>query len=175
MLSLAGTAYLWLNGTLSTVTQTVIQVRNKINGMKILLKRNSSDGSETKIDIKTFYNLVKFAGILAVKVSYYRLWQYLNQTLEQINRNTFVLTYTLNGNLYKVPLKIKRGPSPVLYVHNEKNEDLTDVFLQYAGPFYDFHNQRFTPSYFDSKTLFIELSNGTYKQYEEHELMSIDY
>jgi predicted transport protein len=108
---------------------------------------------------------------LLMESLYISLLQYLNKSLVQIDRNTYVLTYLINGNLYKHMLKIRRGPKPVLQIIDEKSYDVTEVIFPYLGPSYNWHGNELTPSTFGYKTLTFELSDGTEKVYNEKEPM----
>ena len=172
--ALVGSAYFWFNGTFSTLYENVLQVKNKINGMKVIIKRNPINGKERNINFKTLLNMVKFALVLTGKILYLRFYQFLNNTVEQINRNKFIFKYSINGKMFKIPVTIKRGPCPIIYVHNENNIDVTDDLLQFAGPAYDFHKQELTPLFFNSKTLYIEFANGTFSQFDENQAIIIN-
>lgn len=71
--------------------------------------------------MKTLYSLVstnhkKFLAItwvmasILLKTFYISIVQYFNNALVQVNKNTYELTYTVGGNMYKLLIRMKRGP-----------------------------------------------------------------
>lgn len=80
----------------------------------------------------------------------------------KLGRNKYLVTYTINGKLYKMIVIPRRGPAPVLQViDDEIQEDVSDDVIPYMGPRYDWHNSDITFSeLFGRKKLVFELSNG---------------
>jgi hypothetical protein len=95
--------------------------------------------------------------------------QYMNTSVRKKGRKTYVVSYTIEGRIYRLLLTPKRGPPPVLMiVSNEDDEEVTDELLPYMGPMYDWHgNTTLTPEslgYDEGITL--HLSNGEEIVYE---------
>ena len=91
----------------------------------------------------------------------------MNNSIIKLDKNTYILSYILHDNEYKMVIKIARGPSPILSIKNEDNKDLTDIILPYLGPKNDWHNNKFTPKFFNCKSLSFELSNGEIIKFHE--------
>lgn len=79
----------------------------------------------------------------------------------QISKNSYDVVYYLNNKLYKMRVKSKRGPAPVLMITTEENVDITDRVLEYAGPEYNFHGVPITPLFFGTNRLIMEMADGT--------------
>lgn len=84
-------------------------------------------------------------------------WTYTRQ----ISKNSYDVVYYLNNKLYKMRVKLKRGPAPVLMITTEENIDITNNVLEYAGPEYNFHGVPITPSFFGANRLIMEMADGT--------------
>lgn len=103
--------------------------------------------------------------IISLKLICQAIWitflQKVNKTIKKINRNKYELTYVIEGKIYKMIVTVSRGPSPVLQIINDKNDDVTSQIVPYLGPNYNWHNTKFTPESFGFETLTFELSDGT--------------
>jgi hypothetical protein len=87
--------------------------------------------------------------------------QKLNSTIKKIDNNTFEITYVVNFKLYKILVKPRRGPNPILQVINDDKQDVTVDVLPYLGPNYDWHGNKLDSSFFNSKVLTFEMADGT--------------
>ena len=95
--------------------------------------------------------------------------QYMNTSVRKRGRKTYVVSYTIEGRMYRLLLTPKRGPPPVLMiVSNEDDEEITDEILPYMGPMYDWYgNHNLTPEFLGYDEGFtIHLSNGEEIVYE---------
>jgi len=105
------------------------------------------------------------------KIIFYALYiaflQYMNSTVRRIDRKTYEVTYVINGKIYKMNVKPKAGPSPIVRVSDELNNDVTSKILPYIGPEYNWHENKFTPVFFGFHSLTFLLSNGTIKKYND--------
>jgi hypothetical protein len=104
---------------------------------------------------------------------YITLVQKLNKSVKKIDRHTFEITYVINGKLYKMRVKPKRGPSPVLQISNEEQSDVTDQVLPYMGPSYDWHGNTFSPDCFGHQTLVFEFADGSEITFEQKSTVSL--
>ena len=96
-----------------------------------------------------------------------------NKTLVQVSKNTFELTYSINGNMYKTLIFVRRGPKKLLLALDQNNADITDLISMYLGPNYDFHHNEFTPDYFDKDSITFHLSNGEEKTFNRYDLLQM--
>jgi hypothetical protein len=118
--------------------------------------------------------IITFISLQMVAESLYNsLIQYLNNSVIKLNKNTYIVSYVINGKLYKTVVVPKRGPLPVLNVIDENNNDISDIILPYLGPNNDWNKYKFTPSFFKSKQLTFELLNGEIKIFNENEVIEI--
>ena len=136
------------------------------------------------VKLKNLYSLVKshhrniltviwvMASIL-LKRAYLIVFQYLNKTIVQLDKNTFELTYSIGDNVYKIILKYKRGPRRVILVVDENFTDLTDEMQMYIGPNEDFHHHKFTPEFFGRENLTFQLSTGEERTFSQREVIHI--
>ena len=98
---------------------------------------------------------------LLCRVLYLSFIQYMNSTIVKLGRNKFLVTYVVSGKHYCIVVKPLRGPTPVLQIIDDKEEDVTASILPYLGPRYDWHgnNINFSET-FKSENLTFNLSSG---------------
>lgn len=103
--------------------------------------------------------------LVSLKLIFQAIWisflQYTNKTVKKLAKNKYEISYVVEGKLYKLVVNVTRGPSPVLQVINESNEDITSKIIPYIGPDYNWHNSQFTPEFFNCETLSFELADGS--------------
>ena len=97
---------------------------------------------------------------IILQILYLSCLQKMNKTIIKVGKDKYELSYVIDGKLYKLYVFNKRGPSPVLQIINDSNEDITNIISPYIGPSYDWHNSKLTPSFFGYEHLTFELSNG---------------
>ena len=106
---------------------------------------------------------------VSFKIVMYTLYiaflQYANKTVRKIDKKNYELTYVINGKLYKMIVTPKFGPSPVLQISNDLENDVTEQVLPYMGPLYDWNGHKFSPQFFGYKSLTFEFSDGTERTY----------
>jgi hypothetical protein len=108
---------------------------------------------------------------LLAQAFYLSFLQWLNSSLKKIDRNTYEISYIINGKLYKMRVKPQKGPKPVLQVIDECSEDVTTEVLQYLGPNYDWHNSNLSPKILGFESLTFECSDGEEAIFTKNETM----
>ena len=111
---------------------------------------------------------------LIFQAIYISFIQYMNSSVKHIDNKTSELTYVINGRIYKMIIIRKRGPSPILQISNNFENDVTEQILPYMGPQYDWHGNTFTPEFFGYSSLTFELGNGTEYTYETNDSLSTE-
>jgi hypothetical protein len=114
----------------------------KINTLKKIIQKNNK-----KQKCLIFSILSVIYKTLTVSFS-----QYINNSITKIGKY-YEIKYVINGKMYKMFLKPIRGPKPVTCVIDDKNNDITNEFLELAGPLYNFHGIKYKPSYFNSENI----------------------
>ncbi len=98
---------------------------------------------------------------LLCRVLYLSFLQYMNSTIIKLGRNKFLINYVISGKAYTMVVTPIRGPSPVIQVINDGEEDVTAEVLPYLGPRYDWHGASINfDSTFGSKDLTFNLASG---------------
>ena len=104
---------------------------------------------------------------------YLSLLQYLNNSVTKIDKNTYEVKYVLGGKMYRMVVIPKKGPSHIIQIRDEYEEDITEHILPYYGPNYDWYSINFIPQFFNCKKMTFELDTGEEKIFEELEYIEI--
>jgi len=106
-----------------------------------------------------------------------KLWfdflQRINNSITRVDKNTSILTYTLDGRLYKTVLDHRKGPPLVLLVTDESGDDLTSEVVPFLGPKRDWHRRDFTPKFWNKELLEFELATGENKEFQNDEVIRL--
>jgi hypothetical protein len=101
---------------------------------------------------------IKTAQLLSEYIYEY-LSEYMNTSIEHIDKRRLYVKYIYNKKEYRVLVNIRKNPVNslnILSIKDEKENDVTDDVLKYYGPAYDLHNQVMTPGFIGYKFLVIE-------------------
>lgn len=116
-----------------------------------------------------YYTVLKITLQVLLQLLKITLFQYLNQNVKRIGKNEYELSYSINGQLYKMRIVPKRGMKSVLTVIDQDDEDATDNITSYLGPKEDWHHHVYTPNTLGYKRLIFILSNGEEESYMNNE------
>ena len=94
---------------------------------------------------------------------------YYNKIKCYIGNNKYVVTYVIKGKVHKLIVKLNRGPSKILYIYDENDEDVSGLIYPYLGPEEDFHKCLIAPSFFNKKKLMFEMFDGTRLLFSDNE------
>jgi hypothetical protein len=98
---------------------------------------------------------------------------YRRESLVQVSKKLYTLTYFHNNNSYTIMLPILRGPSKIFKIENEIYEDVTDKIKPYLGPNEDCHNMKITPKQLNYYQLTFCFRNGKIITFKESEIIDI--
>ena len=97
----------------------------------------------------------------------------MDNTVKKLNTKTYEISYIIQGKIYKMVVTPIRGPTPVLQIRDETDEDITDKVLPYLGPRHDWHGSKFTADIFGCKKMTFELADGTDKLFETNNVLKL--
>ena len=110
---------------------------------------------------------------IIMQAMYIKFLQLVNKSMVKINKNTYQLTYVINGQLYKLIVKTRKGPKNVILATDENDEDITDIIHSYMGPCENFHGDTITPEFFGKNKITLNLSSGEDKTFDKTDAISI--
>lgn len=92
---------------------------------------------------KTALTIFYHSFVIVCRLLYLSFIQYMNNSVVKVGRNKYIVRYLVAGKCYTMMVKVKRGPSPVIQVIDDNEEDVTDTILPYMGPAYNWHGSEF--------------------------------
>lgn len=118
---------------------------------------------------KAMSPVVKSMGILVAKTLYLSFIQYMNTSVIKIDNDTYVLSYVIEGILYRTIITPSKLGPPVLLVSDNASNDVSDIVLPYLGPIYNWHGLALTPASLGFDKLIFEMSDGNELVFEKKE------
>ncbi len=106
---------------------------------------------------------------MLIESKYIDFLQYINKTFKKLDKNTYEITYSVNGKIYKMIVKPSRGPNIISKIVDQNNIDVTKEILPYLGPNNNWHNTNFTVDFFHCEKLIFEMNSGEIKEFDKHE------
>jgi hypothetical protein len=110
---------------------------------------------------------------MVAKMYWMNFLQWANNTIDHIDNKTVIVSYVLNGKLYRMVVRPRKGPTNVLLITDEDDEDVSDTVLPFMGPNQDWHYKEFSPSFWNKKSLTFEMSTGLQKTFSENQKIEI--
>lgn len=106
---------------------------------------------------------------MILQMYWFNFLQKINNSIRHIDNKNIEVSYTVNGKLFKLVVYNKKGPSPLVKIYDENNEDISEIVYPYLGPNYDWHNTSFTPNFWNKKSLTFQFVVGEKKTFLEHQ------
>ena len=125
---------------------------------------------ETKY--KTIGMILWVSLCMIAKMWWLNFLHWANNTLEHVDKKTVVVSYMLNGKMYRIVTRPKRGPSEVLLIC-EGDEDVSDLVMPFMGPCDDWHGTPFTPSFWGKESLTFYLASGEQKTFTKDQEINL--
>jgi hypothetical protein len=148
----------------NTIMNNVTLKYHKIKSLKNLV------ASQHKNILKILW--VTFCIIL--KTFYVSLCQYFNRSVRRVDKNTYEVCYAINGILYKMIVKPKRGPKCIIEAVDEDDNDITHDLLSYMGPMDNFHGgTEITPKFLNKQKVTLNLTNGNEITFEGDDVIKM--
>jgi hypothetical protein len=117
---------------------------------------------------KTIGMIVWVSICMIAKMWWLNFLHWANNAVEHIDKKTVVVSYMLNGKMYKIVTRPRRGPTGVLLIC-EGEEDVSDLVMPFMGPNDDWHGFVFTPTFWGKESLTFYLSSGEQKTFSKEE------
>ena len=122
---------------------------------------------------KTIGAILWVSCCMVAKMYWINFLQWANNTIEHIDNKNTIVSYVLNGKLYRFVVKAKKGPTNVLLITDENLTDVSDDILPFLGPSQDWHGKDFTPSFWKKESLTFELATGDQKTFRNNEKIEV--
>ena len=154
---------LYITSVHKTILHTVKLKYRKIKSLKELVQSQH----------KNILMILWVSLCIICKTFYISICQYLNRSIRRIDKNTYEISYTINGILYKMIVKPKKGPKCIIEAVDENDNDMTHLLLSYIGPMENFHGVKITPKFFNKEKIIFSLSDGNERSFHVDEELFI--
>ena len=139
------------------------------NMVMIKARKVQSLVSLVQTQYKNIFMVLWICTCIIAKNAYIVVSQKLNKTLVKIDKNTYEVTYVINGVQYVMHIKTKRGPKILIQALDGSDNDITEKIQSYLGPMENFHGHSYTPEFFGTNEITISLSTGDERTFRNTE------
>jgi hypothetical protein len=122
---------------------------------------------------KSLATIIWVSCSMIAKMYWMNIVQWANTVVEHIDSKNVIISYVVHGKLYKMHVKMRRGPTQVLLVTDQNGDDVTDEVLPFFGPAQDWHGRSYTPSFWTRNLLNFEMASGEAKMFKENEKIDL--
>ena len=105
---------------------------------------------------------------MLLQAMYQDVLSYFDNRVIQKSKKVYEVTYYIEGQKYKLPIKVRRGPSKIIDASNENQECILLELKEYSSPNGSLNNSLVTPKYLGYQKVIITTMNGD-KTFEENE------
>lgn len=135
-------------------------------------QRNLQNPVNKGTNLRTTFTIIWISLCMVVKAMYITLCQKLNKSVHKIGKNLYEIRYVIEGRMYRMLVAPKRGPTRILQVIDEDDNDITDEVLPYLGPQeLGTHGCFLTPRHLGKQTLVFNTHNGDEIIVREHDVL----
>ena len=125
------------------------------------LNKVINEGEKSKFDyIKNIFSLLCFMKYNKKKAE---------SSIEKLDNGRYLLIYNINENIYRILLPKITKASNILYVYDELNNDITDVYESYLGPNLNFHGCNYTPKLLGYNSITVVYDNNEIYNFKEND------
>jgi hypothetical protein len=110
---------------------------------------------------------------IVAQTAYISLLQRLNRSVVKLDKNTYRVSYAINGICYNMIVKPKRGPKRIIQVIDQNDNDITEQIQAYMGPMENFHGTVFTPAFFNADIITVSLDTGDEQTFSRDQTINI--
>ena len=120
-----------------------------------------NEGEKSKFNyIRNIFSLLCFMKYNKKKVE---------TSIEKLDNGRYLLIYNINENIYRILLPKITKASNILYVYDELNNDITDIYESYLGPNFNFHGCNYTPKLLGYKSITVVYDNNEIYNFKEND------
>jgi hypothetical protein len=117
------------------------------------------------------FDIYRISCKMLLQALYADIIEVFDNRVEKKSNKIYELTYYIEGQMFKMPLKVKRGPSNILSATNEKDKCVLLNIKQYSTPDGKFNNECLTPKYLGCDEINIETMEDEYTFKEDQPIM----
>ena len=145
------------SGEIYNYVSNKVEMLNKLN--KFRKQSNISVYSILKLSVVSIYTIIKTKFVMTIQTYMDGL------NIIQKDRNIFEINLFIKGKFVKMLIRLKQGPSDVLFAMDEDLVDVTEKLV----PYYSYELLKITPEILGTKELDLVMCNGENMKFMESE------
>ena len=145
------------SGEMYKYVSNKVEMLNKLN--KFRKQSNISVYSILKLSVVSVYTIIKTKFVMTIQTYMDGL------NIIQRERNIFEINLFIKGKFVKMLIRLKQGPSDVLFAMDEDLADVTEKLV----PYYSYELLKITPEILGTKELDLVMCNGENMKFRESE------
>lgn len=147
----------------TTVANVVISKYKRLQALKQLVSTR----------YRTNFMILWVCFSMIAKMFWLQFLQWSNTTVQHLDKKTVIVSYVLNGKLYKLAISPHKGPPDILLVLDDTDEDITDLVLPFLGPENNWHGKSYAPNFWKKKSITMHMSSGDVKTFLCDEIITV--
>ena len=120
-----------------------------------------------KFNISLTWAMIRITIVLLWQACLMMISQWLNNTVVLIGKNKYEIRFCIGGKIYKTIVKHRIGPSPILQVVDQDDNDITHV----VEPYMLFNTNEISPGDLSYNNITIMYSDGTDVRYNRSDIL----
>ena len=145
------------SGEMYKYVSNKVDMLNKLN--KFRKQSNISVYSIVKLSVVSVYTIIKTKFVMTIQTYMDGL------NIIQKERNIFEINLFIKGKFVKILIRLKQGPSDVLFAMDGDLVDVTEKLV----PYYSYELLKITPEILGTKELDLVMCNGENRKFMESE------
>ena len=119
------------------------------------------------------FDIYRVSYQMLLQAMYQDVLSYFDNRVVQKDKKVYEVTYYIEGQKYKLPIKVRRGPSKIIDASNENQECILLELKEYSSPNGSLNNSLVTPKYLGYQKVIITTMGGD-TTFEENEPVIIN-
>ena len=119
------------------------------------------------------FDIYRVSYQMLLQAMYQDVLSYFDNRVVQKSKKVYEITYYIEGQKFKLPIKVRRGPSKIIDANNENQECILLELKEYLSPNGTLNNPLVTPKYLGYQKIIVTEMDGD-KTFEENEPVIIN-
>ena len=119
------------------------------------------------------FDIYRVSYQMLLQAMYQDVLSYFDNRVIQKSKKVYEITYYIEGQKFKLPIKVRRGPSKIIDANNENQECILLELKEYLSPNGTLNNPLVTPRYLGYQKIIVTEMDGD-KTFEENEPVIIN-
>ena len=106
------------------------------------------------------FDIYRVSYQMLLQAMYQDVLSYFDNRVVQKSKKVYEITYYIEGQKFKLPIKVRRGPSKIIDANNENQECILLELKEYLSPNGTLNNSLVTPKYLGYQKIIVTQIDG---------------